>query len=82
MNLLEESEDEFVFGVEAQGAGSHEEVSDVSSSLPGVGVEREESMEFDDVIGGEDGVFGGDILGEHGLEFFLLDFSLRHVRYF
>lgn len=51
MHLLQQSEHELVFLVEAESASSQQEFSDIGSPLPGVSVEREESMEFGDSIG-------------------------------
>ena len=51
INFVEKSEDELVFSVEAESAGSHESVSDVGSSLSGVSVKAEESVKFSNVIG-------------------------------
>lgn len=50
MNFLEESENKFIFGVEAEGAGGDKQISDISSSLPGVCVEREQGVQFSDVV--------------------------------
>jgi len=82
MDFVKKSEDELVFGIETKSACSHEDVSDVGSSLSGISIEGEESMKFGNVIGWEDGVFGGDVFTEDGFEFFLLDFSFGHDRYF
>lgn len=51
MHLLQQPEHELVFLVEAESASSQKEFSDIGSSLPGVGVEREESVELGDSIG-------------------------------
>lgn len=58
LDLLEESENEFVFVVESEGACGHEEIANICSSLSGVSVKREECVEFGDVLGGEDWVLG------------------------
>lgn len=73
IDVLKEAEDEFVFSIESEGAGSDEEITGVSSSLSGVCVEAEEGMEFFDVFGGEHGIFGGNVLAENLLEFFVLN---------
>ena len=76
MHLLQQSEHELVFLVEAESTGGEEEFSDIGSPLPGVGVEREESVKLCNSIGGEYCVFGANVLGEHCLELFLLDIPL------
>lgn len=76
MDLVEESEDELVFGVEAEGGGGEEDVADIGSALAGVGVEGEDCVELSDVVGSEDGIFGSDVLGEDGLKILLLELSL------
>ena len=77
-DFLEDSEDDLVVVVKPKGAGSHENVLDIDSSLPGIGVEWEKGVDFGDGIGSEDGVFSGDILGEDGLKVFGLDFLFGH----
>ena len=76
MHLLQQPEHELVFLVEAEGAGSEEEFPDIGSPLPGVGVEREESVELSDSVGGEYCVFAANVLGEHCLQLLCLDFPL------
>jgi hypothetical protein len=78
VDFLKHSEDELVFLVEAEGGGGQEDISDVSPSLSGVGVEGEEGVELGNGFRGEDGVLGSDVLGEDGLEFLLLNFLLAH----
>jgi hypothetical protein len=78
VDFLEEAEDELVLGVESERAGGEEDLADIGPALTGVCVEGEEGMQFGDALGSEDGVLGSDVLGQHGLEFLLLDFSLRH----
>lgn len=75
MNLVEESENKFVFCIKTEGACSHENISYISSSLPGISIKGEKSVKFGDVFRREDWVFGGNILGEDSFEFFFLDFS-------
>ena len=82
MDFVKKSEDELVFGIETKSTCSHEDVSDIGSSLSGISIEGEEGMKLSDVFRWEDGVFGGYILGKDGFEFFLLDFSFGHDRYF
>lgn len=50
VGFLNKPEDEFILGIETESAGSHEHISDVCSPLPGVGIEREEGVEFGDVL--------------------------------
>ena len=76
VNIREESEDDFVFGIKSEGLGGLEEISAISSSLSGVSVKGEESVELSDVFWCEDGVLGGDVFSKDGLEFFGLDFFL------
>lgn len=76
MHFLQQPEHELVFLVEAEGASSHQEFSDICSPLPGVGVEREESVELGDSVGREYCVFGANVLGKHCLELFCLDIPL------
>jgi len=82
MDFREKSEDELVFGVKAKGAGSQENVSDISSSLSGISIKWEESVKFSDMFGRENWVFGGNIFAKDGFEFFVLDLLLGHDRYF
>lgn len=79
VDVVENSEDELVLGVKTKGGGSEEEVSDIGSSLAGISVEGEQSVELSDAIGGENGVLGADVLGEDGLELFLLNFFSAHL---
>lgn len=58
MNFLEETEHELVLGVQSEDVGSHEQISNIGSPLPGVSVEGEQGVELGDVLGREDGVFG------------------------
>jgi hypothetical protein len=76
VDFREESEDKLVFVIESESAGCDQQISDISSSLSGIGIEGEEGVKFLDVIGREDWVLGSDVFGEDGLEFFLLSFSL------
>lgn len=76
MHFLKQSEHELVFLVEAEGASGHEEFSDIGSPLPGVSVEREESMELGNSVGREYCVFGANVLGKHSLQLFCLDIPL------
>ena len=78
MDLLDESKDELVFGVESEGGGGEENISDIRPSLPGVSVEREDCVEFSDVVGAEHWVFSADVLGKDSLQLLLLDLSLGH----
>lgn len=78
VNVLKDSEDELVFGVKTKSAGSDKQISNICSSLSGISVEGEESVQFGDVFGREDRVFGCNVFCEDGLEFFLLDFLLGH----
>lgn len=78
VDFLNKSEDEFILGIETESAGSHEHISDVCSSLPGVGIEGEEGVELGDMFWRENWVFGGDVFGEDGLEFFFLNLLLGH----
>jgi hypothetical protein len=82
MDFGEESENEFVFAVKAKSACSQQNISNVSSPLPGVSVKREKSVKFGDVLGREDGVLGGNVFREHGFEFLFLDLPFGHDRYF
>lgn len=54
MYFVNESEDVFIFGVKAEGGGSEEDISDICSSLTGVGIERKDCVEFSDVFCTED----------------------------
>jgi hypothetical protein len=78
IDVLEETEDELVFGVEAESAGSDEEVASVCSSLSGVCVEAEEGVELLDVLGRQHWVLGGDVFAEDGLEFLVLNLFFGH----
>lgn len=51
MNFLEEAEHELVLGVQSEGAGSHEQISNISSPLSGVSVEGEQGVKLGDVLG-------------------------------
>ena len=51
MDLLDESKDELVFGVEAESGGSDEDISDISSSLPWIGIEGEECVQLSNMVG-------------------------------
>lgn len=75
---MKDSEDNIIFAIEAEGACSHEKILDIDSSLPGVGVEWEESVEFGDVLSSEDGVFSSDVFGKDCLEIFGLNFLFAH----
>ena len=46
VDVVEKSEDELVLGIESEGLGGLEEISAISSSLSGVSVEGEESVEL------------------------------------
>lgn len=50
VNIRDESEDDFVFGVKSEGLSGLEEISAISSSLSGVSVKGEESVELSDVF--------------------------------
>ena len=82
IDVHDQLEDDLVLLVESKSLGSLEEISAVSSSLPGIGIEWEESMELSDVLWWEDGVFGGDVLSKNGLEFFGFDLSFAGHGYF
>ena len=75
IDVHDQLEDDLVLLVKSKSLGSLEEISAVSSSLSGIGIEWEESMELSDVLWWEDGVFGGDVLSEDSLEFFGFDLS-------
>lgn len=79
IDFLEESEDELVFMVESEGAGSDEQFANISSSLPGISVKGEEGVQFLNVLSGEDGILASDILGEDCFELLLLGFALGHL---
>ena len=76
IDLLDESEDQLVLGVEAEGARSHQQVPHIGSPLPRVGVEREQCVQLGDVLRREHWVLGGDVLAQHGLQLLILDLSL------
>lgn len=76
MDLVEESEDELVFGVEAEGGGGEEDITDIGSALTGVGVEGEDCVQLSNVVSTEDRVFGSDVLGKDCLKILLLELSL------
>lgn len=78
MDLLDEPIDELVFGVKSEGGGSEEDISDIGPSLPGVSIEREDCVEFSDMVGAEHWIFSTDVLGKDSLQLLLLDLSLRH----
>jgi hypothetical protein len=44
INFLDESVDELILGIKAEDVGSEEDLSDVSSSLAWISIEREESV--------------------------------------
>jgi hypothetical protein len=44
INFLDESVDELILGIKAQDIGSEEDLSDVSSSLAWISIERKESV--------------------------------------
>lgn len=67
-----------MLGVKAEGGGGDEEISNVGSSLAGVGIEGEESVQLSDVFRGEHGILEGDVLAEDSLEFLFLDLLLGH----
>ena len=77
-NVLDQSEHDFIALVESESAGSDEEVSGVSLSHAGVGVETEELVQFSDVFGGEDWVLGDEGFAEDVLEFVGFNFSFGH----
>ena len=77
-DILKEAEDQLVFGVKAEGGGGDEEISDVGSSLAGVGVEGEEGVQLSDVFRGEHGILDGDVLAQNSPEFLFLDLLLGH----
>ena len=76
--LNQDSENDVVFLVQAQGFSSHDDIFNINSSLSWVGIKGEQSVEFNDVLGSEDGVFSGNILLEDGLEVFVKDFFSGH----
>ena len=78
VDLLDEPEDELVFGIESEGAGSEKDISCISSSLAGIGIEGEEGVQFGNAVGAEHWVLGTDVLGKHCLQLFLLDLTLGH----
>ena len=51
VDVLNDSEDDVVFLIEPESGGSDKEVSDISSSLSGIGVEGEQSVKFGDMLG-------------------------------
>ena len=82
MDLWQESENKLVFAVETKSACGHQNISNVSSSLPGVSVKREKSVKLGNVVRWEDGIFGRNVLSEDGFEFLFLDLPFGHDRYF
>jgi hypothetical protein len=78
INLLDESVDELILGVESKSVCSEEDLPHVSSPLARIGIEGEESMKFRNMISGKDWIFSTNVLRQHGLELFLLDFLLGH----
>ena len=81
IDVHDQFENNFILLIKSESLSSLEELSAVSSSLSGVGVKWEESVEFGDVFWWEDGVFGGDVFWEDSFELFGLDFFLAHFRY-
>ncbi len=75
---MKDSEDDVILLIESESTSSHENVLDVDSSLPGVCVEGEECVNFRNVFNIEDGIFGGNVLGENGLEILGLDIFSAH----
>ena len=67
-HFLHGSEDDFVLLVQSKGSGGDKNVSNVGLLRSGVGVEVEHVEELFDVLGREDGVFGGDLRGESSFE--------------
>lgn len=74
-DLLEDSVDKFVFGVELEDFGGHEDVSDIEHSLSGVGVEVEQVVEIFQLILVEEGVLGSNVLFHDSLEVLLESLS-------
>ena len=77
-NFVEDSEDDVILGIKSKSSGGQEKISDINSSLSGISIEWEQSVDFGDGVRGEDGVFSGDILGEDSLEVFGLNLSSAH----
>ena len=50
LNLVEQSENVLVLGVESESAGSEEDFAGIGTALPGIGIEGEEGMEFSDAL--------------------------------
>lgn len=78
MNFLQESEDNFVFGVKSESWGGEKDISNICSMLPRVSIQGEDLMNLGNVIRTKDGVFRSNILGKDGFEFFLLELFFWH----
>ncbi len=75
INFYKSSVNELVFLLKAKCSGSHEDISDLNSSLSGIGVKREQCVElFDDFLV-KDRVLVSDWFGHDGLKIFLVDLS-------
>ena len=81
-DLLKDSVDEFVFRIELKDVSGHEDVSDIYLSLSRVSVEREQVVEFSQLVLVEEGVFGSNVLSHDFLEVLLesLSSGLSHFR--
>lgn len=78
VDFLDQSEDELVLGVKAEGRGSQEDISHICSPLAWVSIEGEDSMQFSNMLSAENWIFGSNIFGQHSLQFLLLDLLPAH----
>jgi hypothetical protein len=78
VDLLDQPEDQLVFGIESESTGSEKDFSDIGSSLARISVEVEEGLELSNALSAEDRILGADVLGKDCFELFLLDLFLGH----
>lgn len=77
-DLKKDSEYNIILFIQAQGFGSHDDILDVSSSLSGISIKREQLMEFNNMLIWEDRVFSDNFFSEDSLEIFGLGLSSWH----
>lgn len=79
INFYKSSVNEFIFILKTECGGSHEDISDLNSSLPGIGVKGEHRVEFFDEFLVKDRVFVSNWLGHDGLKILFMNlFSRQH----